>query len=103
MIYILHYLKNPKLWEIWSIPNIRIYTINRVSGFELLSKCSDYYFRIRTTALGFGLLCWASDYYFRVRTAPLENVDHYPRVRSTTSGFGQGFGPWSFIKDLNIQ
>ena len=32
MIYILHYLKGPKLWELWYNPNYgycRIYLINR--------------------------------------------------------------------------
>ena len=37
MIQILHYLKDPKLWELWYVPHYgscRIYIINRRMGFR---------------------------------------------------------------------
>ena len=47
MMKILHYLKDPKLWELWHIPSYgycRIYTINRIYGGVShfgLSGCSE--------------------------------------------------------------
>ena len=54
MIEILHYLKGPTLWKLWSIPYYglrRIYTINR-SGLEPGNHNKDIRLLISTTYMG---------------------------------------------------